>query len=226
MALKQGGLRTSLRNVTTKSLIPDSGVARYEFEKDVTDSWGSFDGTDNTSDGYSTGQVGSFAKDFDGVDDYVSIPTNFGIFDGSQDFSVAAWLNYPSISGDLFYVGFRGENGVRARLNPNNTITFQIIDSNINTYNPTSSSSFTNQWVHAVGVFNSGGDVILYIDGNSEDVVSANVTNINNSSNDSAIGVDKDGNEKYYSGSVDDLRIYDKALSSTEVSNLFNNASI
>src|SRR6056297_552490 len=54
--------------------IPDSGIAQYEWEQDVTDSWNGYDGTDNTSAGYSTdNQEGTYSKAFDGTDDYVNI---------------------------------------------------------------------------------------------------------------------------------------------------------
>jgi len=55
----QGGAVGSPRIVTSSGTlyethdaleaIPDSGVSRWEFEQDVTDSWGNNDGIDNTS---------------------------------------------------------------------------------------------------------------------------------------------------------------------------------
>lgn len=63
--------------------------------KTVTDSRG--DGADSTSAGYVEGVVGNLAKDFDGVDDGVSIPD---LFSTGQSMSVAFWLNADSLGSD------------------------------------------------------------------------------------------------------------------------------
>ena len=78
--------------------IPDSGISRYEFEQDVTDSWGDNDGTDNTSAGYTTdAAVGSYAKSFDGVDDVVPLGNN-AIDPTRTNLSVSIWANKDDTS--------------------------------------------------------------------------------------------------------------------------------
>lgn len=74
MGLKAGGVRGSLRNVSTGVGIPDSGVSRWLFEQNLNDDWDGNDGVANNGAAYVTDSAeGSYALDFDGVDDYVDL---------------------------------------------------------------------------------------------------------------------------------------------------------
>ena len=95
---------------------------------------------------------------------------------------------------------------------------FNIYDSSgtqcyANYTNPT-----TGVWHHIVmGRFN--GNIVIYVDGAYVDGRSCNL-NVASSAYNMRIGADSGGN-KFFGGSIDDVRIYNRALTSGEVSGLY-----
>lgn len=220
--------------VTLASAIPDSAVARYEFEQDVTDSWGNNDGTDNTSAGYVTGTVGSYAKAFDGADDWVDIGTVLG--SSPSAFSVACWVrtsNTSKSSMSLFRVR-DGSSGDQINLSTVSVFSsggpeWQIEDNGtFGTIRPGSGSDVRDgSWHHLIGTFD-GSVLELYVDGSSvgTDSLSPSLS----FSDAVAIGAFNDGEdgaiEAHHEGDIDDLRVYNKSLSDNEASNLESTGSI
>lgn len=199
---------------------PSSGVSRWEFEQDVTDSWGDNDGTDNTSAGYSTdAQLGSYSKAFDGADDSVGHPTvSIG-----DDFTLTGWFN----SDDVSIVGtihglFDGYWHI-IRTNSGD-LSFAVRDGGDgNTVTITTAIS-SGTWYFYAATYASNGDMELYLnDANSQGTNNYSYTD---SGTANQFGYDSNSNGRYYDGLIDDPRIYDKVLSSTEVSDLYNTGSI
>jgi len=208
--------------------IPDSGVARYEFEQDVTDSWGTFDGTDNTSAGYVTGQVGSFAKDLDGTDDYV----DFGYHPEftPEQVSIAWWGNYDRVDGTRQYWGIDDSTAGRywnfgMGAISDGELVFDIVESDLNGI---SASGFVvDTWFHIVGTWdNSTGDAKLYVDGSLASTGSGTTVTFDGSAPLNVGRRSFSGEEDYSDYQVDDIRIYNKVLSDSEVSNLHSTGSI
>lgn len=85
----------------------------------------------------------------------------------------------------------------------------------------TSSSDFAGEWVHLVATAD-GSTNRLYVDGGEVDSVSFSGYD---TGNDYRIGERADGSGNY-GGDIDDVRIYDKVLTATEVNNLYNTGSI
>lgn len=218
--------------------IPDSGVARWEFEQDVTDSWGTYDGTDNTSAGYTTDPaVGAYAKSFDGNDDYVNIG-DFSVFT-TPPFSVALYIR-TSLSDSNFDGsqrpftksndggGFAGWFFLGDIIDQDGNLVFQANGDSNSGFRVSSTTAINDgNWHQAVVTYSaSNTEAILYIDGSSEDTNSNfNPGNISNPA-ELTFGSRNAGADRFYEGDVDDARFYDKVLTSTEVSNLYNTGSI
>lgn len=211
--------------------IPDSGVSRYTFDDadtnngTATDVWGSNDGTIN---GATTGVTGAGqtyttneAYDFDGTDDNVDIPENFTV-SGSSAFSVATWIN-PDVTDQQIIINF-GSHDQRIHYGRSSQkITLYNYDGNNASEVASNTDISTGSWAHIVVTHNSG-SVNFYLDG-SEDGSGSVQTDPQTGVN-AAIGKNIHDNTAHYDGSVDDLRIYSKELSSTEVSDLYNTGSI
>jgi hypothetical protein len=207
--------------------IPDSGVARWTLDDANTDNgtaidtWGSNDGTIN---GATTGLTGANqtyttneAYSFDGSEDYVSIGTISSL---SSGFSVAAWALFEGTSGWDDVISHDSSIAVEIR-KEQSTTNIQFLS---NGQNLTASSAITTgSWVHLVAV-DDGSNRQIYIDGTQE-ASDANGGHTFGTVN-WAIGRRENFGDFYHAGDIDDVRLYDKALSSTEVSNLYNNGSI
>lgn len=204
--------------------IPDSGVSRWAFEQDVTDSWGNNDGIDNTSAGYSTdAAVGNYAKSFDGVDDYVDVDDPSSLED-TDTLSVTGWFK-TEITGDSVTSIIRHDGHFTA-LQTNSQGQGQAVafsGGDFTTY-PFNWTYGDNAWHHYAVTYNSTGSNTIYIDA-SEIRTDPSVGTLDTTTKPWQFGR-ADGDAEYYDGDLDDIRYYNKELSSTEVSNLYNTGSI
>jgi hypothetical protein len=205
----------------TESDVPnndDSGIARYEFEGDVNDSWGSNDGADNTSAGYVDGVYGQ-AKDFDGSDDYIT--ATLSSIDTTTAFTMGCWFKNDEIGS--------GNTEILLGLdNPSNSEFIEVNDSTSDTYKIASNghtagdgSTVESGWNHVILVYDGSGLFTLYIDGSIDYSVDGG-TGWQSGMDTLYIGSGEDGASDYLDGQIDDVRIYNTALSPTEVEQLYN----
>ncbi|MBR9915437.1 MAG: T9SS type A sorting domain-containing protein, partial [Algicola sp.] len=161
--------------------------------------------------------------DFDGTNDYISFQDNYNL---SNTFSVEVWVKPESISGNQTLLSKRDANdlstGYDLSLN-GSTVTFN--------WNSTGSiqSSFpisTDRWYH-IAVTNDNGNYNLYIDGIA---VSSPITGALPTSNGMrgiAGGMDQANNPpnrpvNYYHGWMDELRIWNVALTESQIRQMMN----
>lgn len=216
-----------------ESTIPDSGVARYNFEQDVVDTWNGLNGTDNTSAGYITdAAVGDFGKDFDGIDDWIDLSSVAGS-GGYQNmaessFSVAIWVrtNSSAINGRLWEK--------RSTSNFNRVFSL-FIDNGVfaNVYSGSVQGTTTvsdGEWHHCVLTYGDGdGEWKLYTDGSLEDTSTSIDANFGPGNDVMKMGTrsgDDGSNSGYFGGALDDARPYTKELTAQEVSDLYSTGSI
>lgn len=206
--------------------IPDSGISRWEFEQDLTDSWDGYDGTANGDPQFTTtAEVGSYARDYDGASDY----DDWGDItesEGTTAFSVSMWIR-PAATGTTFrFISGKSEDSVwRSTLNDSGNIRFAFRDDGSDFSNAVGSTLSSSTWYHIVGVFDSG-SITLYLNGSSDATASTSNNTLNTTTTNVTTGGPNYGGFDYYDGIIDDVRLYDKALTSTEVSNLYNSDSI
>ncbi len=156
--------------------------------------------------GWNPGRKG-IGLNFDGVDDYATLGSNTFTL---TDFSISAWINmskapngYGTIVGSQ--VGGNYELDV-------------ITDRRLLAYSQGGlfSSDYLNlnQWYHIVLAKNSNGSY-LYING-ILDASNANTTTIN-----TKLQLGRWNTSQYFPGSIDDVRIYKRALTAQEVLQLY-----
>lgn len=170
---------------------------------------------------------GNASRSLDGVDDRISIsnlPT------GSGDYSLSAWIkvsNFGPIDGIISGIATTNaaDWGPALRfdeVSPYNKFAFfaggSVGPAGI-LYSSTISSGV---WVHVVATSDIGQSAKIYIDG-AEDVTGSNPTSFTNHNGNWWIGTDYDGSiGRYFDGLIADVRIYNKALTSSEVSDIYN----
>jgi len=166
------------------------------------------------------GQVGG-ALHFDGLDDYVQVTGYKGVT-GSQSRTVTAWIK-TSTNGSIISWGTASGDGQKwlIRLDPaNGALRTAVQGGSI----VSSTDISDSKWYHIAAVLDDDGtpdvsEIKLYVDGIEE-----SYSSILSQAIDTAAGSDVvlgaiDGSG-YFDGDIDDVRIYDRALSSAEIENL------
>ncbi len=164
---------------------------------------------------------------FDGVDDYVDAGNLSCLQFGKGDFTAAAWVKPDAIGGDrfVFWYGDVGNDKPQWWLRLIGGDAQFAVDG---TSNPGSNSAVTasapfaaGQWTH-VAVTRSGHELTVYINGvKSAGSVCTNVPDVSSTSGTLTIGRDKNGVTRYWDGMMDEVVVYDRALSGGEVYGLY-----
>jgi hypothetical protein len=211
------------------SATPTDQVARLKF-----DETGSATAADATGHGwigtllngaaYVAGKVGN-AVNLDGTNDHVSLPS--GVVNGLTEFTAAAWVyldtstNWARVfdfgTGATSYMFLTPRNGndgfLRFSITTGGPATQQRID--------TTQVFPTGVWKH-VAVTLAGGVGVLYLDGvevgrNSAMTLTPASLGLTTQN---YVGRSQFAGDPYLDGRVDDLRIYNRALSTAEVVDL------
>jgi len=78
----------------------------------------------------------------------------------------------------------------------------------------------TGQWYHIVGVFNSATDRKLYVNGDQHGANTSSVTFVTTNQQ-VRVGRYVGTNTNYFSGYIDDVRIYNKTLTKQEIQTMY-----
>jgi PKD repeat protein len=182
----------------------------------------------NTSD--RKGEQGNTAN-FNGATGVILADNNSTNF-GANDYSVSCWVK-TSVSSKMMVFQESGKNGAKdnqtwLRLGDNTTdkvIRFDIEDGtgsailNI----PSASKVSDGVWHHLVAV-RQGLVISVYVDGVKINSLSASGLKVVSNNEDFKIGVQEGAtsNSSFFNGDMDDVIIYNKALTDAEVLALFN----
>jgi len=202
-------------------------------------------GTCNTtSTAWGSGASGKYgaSMSFDGSDDYVNIPSNIMFNTDTQSWSFwlktdSSWSTGNDDPLNRAVIVSRNDatasrNGFALAITPvssGGTIEFGAknngSDYPILLYSTTNVAD--NQWHHVVVVFSqtSGQSAYFYVDGKLEDS-DTTASNWNFNTQPIRIGADTDSYWEEYKGQVDDLKVFNYALSAQQVKKEFNQAAV
>lgn len=169
------------------------------------------------------GNIGG-ALSFDGINDYVDVPYNSVLEFGSQDFAYSLWLNYSSVAGDRSLLDYRtggkifsfywnATRGYELRVNDGSGWVIDSLPSA-----PWHDSPSTGAWYH-VALVRSGNAFTVYKNGVSLGSFSSSAT-VPSFPTNRRIGYAAD-NSMPFAGSIDDVRIYNRALSLAEIQGIY-----
>lgn len=158
----------------------------------------------------------------DGVNDHIRVNDSNDL-DLVSSYTIEAWI-YPkaftALDGIVSkYQGTGGNaNGYFLRLTATSPYTGLTFDG-LNTENGVLSA---NQWYHVAAV-NNNGTRALYINGASIPLTGESTTVLANTS---FMGIGVDFNERYFNGLIDEVKIWNRALSAVEVSESASNSTL
>jgi hypothetical protein len=193
----------------------------------ASDAYGSNNGTLMNGCTFTTGKIGK-AFLFDGVNDYVALPNN--ILKKTGDFSFSVWVNANVLSGNKAIFGTYFYDGTTYgwRLDfVNSGMNFGIFGSSQVNLGITGTFN-TGQWYNIVVTRKASTGTKVYING-TLNVSNTSTINPNYATTQyTTIGATQyqPSTVTYYlNGKIDAVSVWDKELSATEVSDLYNSGN-
>ncbi len=222
---------------------PNSPVGHWTMDDDasnttVVDSsvYGN-DGTaqQNTEDLNVSGVIEG-ALTFNGSSDYIDCGDDAGLVI-TDEITISVWINAPTMPDDALWAIVSSQDdgshsGVSmildGRVNPDGQrsphrhIHFQIGDGSWHTTNVNAAVP-TDQWVHIVATRKANEDAKVYYNAVSQPLAGVLWNGSVNYTANWNIGRQPDiGGWRYFKGTIDDVRIYNRALSGAEIEALYN----
>jgi hypothetical protein len=198
-------------------------VAHYEFEGNADDSVGVKDGVTTGTPDYTAGKVGQ-AIDLDGLNDYVFIDGSFQL----PVYTMAVWFRCDggSAERDILSAYATGvQHGILLELQGAGTLRFLHRyplggGGGNNVYTTTTYDD--GAWYHAA-IVKSATEIVLYVNGENEG--STPDTSVFDPADAFGLAVGVLDNERtplsrFFVGAIDDIRIYERALSQAEIASL------
>jgi len=176
-------------------------------------------GTWNGTADDATGKFGN-AITLDGDSDYINVGSDSSL-DQTTSVTIAAWVNPDTNAGwDVIYQRVDGTpNGYRMKISDTSKWAFNPDASGDWLYS--SDDASTDTWSHVVGTWD-GSTSTLYVNGveiNSQVDTGTPTSTTGETAN---IGSYGNGVSQFFDGEIDDVRIYNRALSPKEVRDLYN----
>jgi len=164
--------------------------------------------------------------DLNGTNQYIEVSSNTTL-DLASVGTVAAWIkipsswsgsSYPNVVGKGANAGWDTDGWSLYAFGPASNAIGVGFRNGGTTLNISFTNTLKDQWVHIVGVWN-GSMVLIYQNG-----VLKNSTGqaINPPSTSSPVTVGKDNGGQYFDGLIDEVRIYNRALSAAEILQMYN----
>jgi beta-galactosidase len=158
--------------------------------------------------------------DFDGVNDYVDCGANTSL-DITAKVTLSVWVKTRD-SGNGQYNPFvaKGDTSYGLQHQNGNNIEFCIYDAGAWPYTWMTgvTSSFNGTWHHVAGTYD-GSELKVYVDGLLRGTT-AHTGAIATSTYAVSMGRNSQQTTRYYEGLIDEVRIYNRALSASEIAYL------
>jgi hypothetical protein len=213
--------RPKITSITNTGLVGYWAFEEGQGTKATDSSFNSNHGTLTTMDDsdWVDGRVGK-ALDFDGSSDYIDVATpNLP----TDDFTYSVWVNLDANTDEMIAMASDGAGGNEFFFYINGSSQVQMA---VNTtgYTFTSATISVGAWTHIVAT-RSGTTLTVYVDGVNKGTDTASGT-MGFSTCSLLIGADADATcvgslGNYLDGKIDEFRIYNRALSETEVLALY-----
>jgi len=244
-ALYTAGRTASKGAISTNGLVafydfnpPDRALATLEptwYFSDLVGWWAMLNGNNPTvdeSNNSNDGTVNGATYDglnngysFDGIDDYIDCgnSSDFDFDFGAQDFTLSAWVNSSGAGSYQMIIDKKlasgTYNGYSLLFTSANVFEFAI--RNGSTKAVQTPLTYNDGTWHLVFGIKSGDNLYLYVDG----YLKATVTGVNAYDIDTtqplAIGARNGGSYPFH-GNIDDPRIYNRALTASEILTIYN----
>lgn len=175
----------------------------------------------------------NYSLNFDGTDDYVSIPDQTYLSPGAGNYTMSAWIkttkNYSSAIGWIFSnYGSNTSNVTQLVINTDNKLLCGFRDGSNNLAQAKNTGQVLNDgnWYHVVCMRN-GTTAYEYVNGvQIGSATNASLGTIDTTGAAKAIGAIATDHSQLFNGQIDDVRIYNYALTATQVKDAYNGGAL
>lgn len=214
----------------------DGLLAYYTADNTPNDALGNYNGTLTNGATYGTGII-SNGFSFDGVNDYVDLGDVLD-FDGSTPFSISCFVyhdtSFPTFAHYLSKISY-SPSALGYQFSTNLAkIRFYLTalrNGGGFCYVETTNNVLTiNTWHHVVMTYDGSQDVSgvnIYVDDTSValSIVGNNLTGSTSNSDNSSIGAGSNGTAYYMKGRIDEVGVWNRELTASEVTELYNSGA-
>ena len=168
---------------------------------------------------WATTKIGNFSLRFDGNNDYAKAQDSSSL-DASSAITLSAWIYPDNLAGGKPYPAILSKSSAyRLYVHTDKKVRFQIYDGSKSIVDKPSTTIPNLKWTHIASTFD-GSRLRVYINGELKKTVSYSGS-INVNKNSVFLGARNEGKD-FFDGKIDDVRIYDEALSAQEILDIFN----
>jgi hypothetical protein len=207
--------------------LPSGYIGYWKFEDNLADSSGSGnDGSCTSCPTYAIGQVGKAAS-FDGSSDIITVPSSGSNLDiTGNELTISAWINSNSATTSQFIAGIGAnstyQNQYSMRINSGTHTRFYVETSSGLGNMATSPGDLPSPgtWVHVTSVYD-GSEMRTYYDGTLIGSPNTKSGDVVSNGMDFSIGASLPG-DMYFNGMIDEVLVYDRALSQNEIQQIIN----
>ena len=154
---------------------------------------------------------------FDGSNDYLEIADDPSLeMSDTDEVTVSMWVNKYSDQNGWIALFQHSDRSYNLHFDNGNHPTFTIYDDNWHGARDGESVE-TDQWYHIVGTFD-GSTVTTYVDG--QEAATASADFIREADTNVGIAENLDAEGRHFNGKIDEIRVYDRALSKSGVQDL------
>ena len=202
---------------TTNTINYPTAVTAYYKMEDATDQTGNYNGTATNVNFNVAGKFGN-AGEFNGSSSYINL--NSAVLPSSV-FSVSFWVNVNSLVNEWIFTQYTPSVTGRFVFNITSTGGFQINVSSTNSLASTNIPAITiGNWHHVVVVKDGSNGWTLYADGQPHSTWTNTESIITNQN--TILGGDDSVTSNNLDGKLDQVRIFPSALTSGQVTQLYN----
>ncbi len=209
--------------------VSDGPIAYWTFDGNMNDDIGNYDGTcsGEACPALAVGVVGQ-AYTFDGLNDFIEIP-GLPVFGSGDEYTVVGWFfQGPYYGSDVGIVSSENEP---ANPEDGSTTGFEVFlspyDCDYGLYCVGGAEADGDlrpginfsEWYNFAYVYD-GSNAKLYLNGVGNNVSSTSLTDTTDSS--WFVGAFYHGTEGYFDGFIDEVRLYNRALTAQEVEDIYN----
>ena len=195
-------------------------VAHYPLNGDASDSsgngyHGAVSGATLTADRFGS-RTGAYI--FNCINNHIAIPEFLSADVAAV--TIAAWVKVSSLhDGAIFYKGLQGEMELRS--DPAGNYHMMVKLSNGAWFSAAGGPVDTGKFQHVVGIYRKGDKIELWIDGAQAGSTGVSNLNLFGGMLASSIGA-YNRTAGFFNGIIDDIAVYDRALSPAEIQTLYN----